>query len=122
VAKHFLPRLDRQKRSVAAFLSARVGSIGDNRLGGWISYRASKAALNQIVHTAAIEVGRTHPAASIMAANPGTVETKLSAPYSGGHPTVNPDGAAAAILWALDQVPPDQTGGFMAYDGSPIEW
>lgn len=78
VAKNFLPRLDRQSRSVAAFLSAHVGSIGDNRLGGWISYRLAKAGLNQIVHTASIEVARTHPYATVIAIHPGTVRTKLS--------------------------------------------
>lgn len=120
VAKHFLPRLNRQSRSIAIFLSARVGSIGDNRLGGWISYRSSKAALNQIVRTASIELSRTHPQAVIAAVHPGTVQTRLSAPYSGKHPTVSADDAAAAILQAADCL--DETGKFIAYDGKNIEW
>lgn len=120
IAKHFLPRLNRQGRSVAIFLSARVGSIGDNRLGGWISYRSSKAALNQIVRTAAVEMSRTHPQAVIAAMHPGTVQTRLSAPYSGKHPTVSADDAAAAILQAADCL--DESGKFIAYDGKSVEW
>ncbi|MBB4351822.1 SDR family NAD(P)-dependent oxidoreductase [Aliirhizobium cellulosilyticum] len=120
VAKHFLPRLNRQSRSTAIFLSARVGSIGDNRLGGWISYRSSKAALNQIVRTASIELSRTHPQAVIAAIHPGTVQTGLSAPYSGKHPTVSADDAAAAILQAADCL--NETGKFIAFDGKSIEW
>jgi NAD(P)-dependent dehydrogenase (short-subunit alcohol dehydrogenase family) len=120
VAKHFLPLLDRKGRSTAAFLSARVGSIGDNRLGGWVSYRASKAALNQIVRTAAIEIARTHPATVVAAIHPGTVRTKLSAPYTSGHPTVSAPEAAASILKALDGL--QKTGCFIAYDGSDIVW
>jgi NAD(P)-dependent dehydrogenase (short-subunit alcohol dehydrogenase family) len=120
VAKHFTPLLDRSNRSVTAFLSARVGSISDNRLGGWISYRSSKAALNQIVRTSAIEVSRTHPRAVVTAVHPGTVRTTFSAPYSNGHPTVSAHEASAAILHALDTL--QDTGSFIAYDGSTIEW
>lgn len=122
VAKHFLPLLDRKERAIAAFLSARVGSIGDNRLGGWISYRASKAALNQIVHTAAIEYARTHPKAVLSAIHPGTVRTRLSDPFAGTRPPVDPQEAAASILTALDALSADQSGGFIAYDGSAIPW
>ncbi len=120
VAKHFLPQLDRRSRTAAVFLSARVGSITDNKKGGWISYRASKAALNQIVRTASIELARTHPNAVVTAMHPGTVRTPLSAPYSKGHPTVSPEEAATSILRALDRQ--TETGKFIAYDGSPIEW
>lgn len=122
VAKHFLPLLDRKSRSIAAFLSARVGSIGDNRLGGWISYRSSKAGLNQIVRTAAIELGRTHPSSVVVAIHPGTVETRLSRPYSSGHPTVEPSVAGFNILSTLNALPPERTGSFVAYDGSQIDW
>lgn len=120
VAKHFLPLLDRQDRSIALFLSARVGSIGDNRLGGWISYRSSKAALNQIVKTASIELSRTHPQAVMASVHPGTVRTRLSNPYSGRHTTVSPEQAATSILQSADRL--DKTGRFIAYDGSTIEW
>jgi NAD(P)-dependent dehydrogenase (short-subunit alcohol dehydrogenase family) len=122
VAKHFLPVLDRRSRALAAFLSARVGSITDNRLGGWISYRSSKAALNQIVRTAAIEISRTHPETVVVAVHPGTVETSLSMPYSQGHPTIPPTVAARNILKTLDGLEPNQTGSFVAYDGSSIDW
>ncbi len=122
VAKHFLPLLDRNARSIAAFLSARVGSIGDNRLGGWISYRASKAALNQVVRTASIELARTHPSSVVVAIHPGTVRTALSEPYSANHPTVSVDEAAANILCALDDLDSSRTGSFVAYDGSEIPW
>jgi len=120
VAKHFLPLLDRKSRTAAAFLSARVGSIGDNKKGGWISYRASKAALNQIVKTASIELARTHPHAIVAAIHPGTVRTPLSEPYSKGYPTTSPEEAAVSILRTLGQH--NETGAFIAYDGSVIEW
>jgi NAD(P)-dependent dehydrogenase (short-subunit alcohol dehydrogenase family) len=122
VAKHFLPLLDRRSRCLGAFLSARVGSIGDNRLGGWMSYRASKAALNQIVRTAAIEIGRTHPQSVVVAVHPGTVETALSKPYAAGHPIVSPSTAAGNILATLDGLGQNQSGSFVAYDGSTIVW
>ena len=122
VAKHFLPLLAKRERAVAAFLSARVGSIGDNRLGGWVSYRASKAALNQIIRTASIELARSHPEAVLAAMHPGTVRTGLSASFSQGHRTTGPDEAASAILSALDGMPPGGTGRFLAYDGSEVPW
>lgn len=122
VAKHFLPLLDRRERSVVAFLSARVGSIGDNRLGGWISYRASKAALNQIVRTTSIEYARTHPEMAVAAIHPGTVRTALSERYSGSHPTVSADEASLSILTALNGLAANRTGSFIAYDGSDIPW
>jgi NAD(P)-dependent dehydrogenase (short-subunit alcohol dehydrogenase family) len=122
VAKHYLPLLDRNARSTAAFLSARVGSIGDNRLGGWISYRASKAALNQVVRTASIELARTHPGSVVIAVHPGTVRTALSKPYYANHPTVSADEAAANILITLDGMDSSRTGRFVAYDGSEIPW
>ncbi|MGG2352391.1 SDR family NAD(P)-dependent oxidoreductase, partial [Salmonella enterica] len=80
--------LPRDRRAIFAVLSARVGSIGDNRLGGWHAYRASKAALNMLVVDFAIELRRTHPQAIVVALHPGTVETGLSAPFRGG---VGPD-------------------------------
>ena len=79
--KHFLPLLPRDGKSVFATLSARVGSIGDNRLGGWYSCRASKAALNQFVHTAAVELQRRQPEAICLALHPGTLHTRLSSPF-----------------------------------------
>ncbi|KSV85388.1 SDR family NAD(P)-dependent oxidoreductase [Sinorhizobium sp. GL28] len=122
VLKHFAPKLARSDRSIVAFLSARVGSIGDNRLGGWISYRASKAALNQIVRTASFEVNRTHPRAVIVALHPGTVATKMTADYSTRHRRLDPSESACAMLDVIDRLTPADTGGFFAYDGLPIAW
>ncbi|MFD1330181.1 SDR family NAD(P)-dependent oxidoreductase [Mycoplana ramosa] len=122
ILKHFVPLLSKKKRVIFALLSARVGSIGDNMLGGWISYRSSKAALNQIVRTAAIEVARTNPSSLIVAVHPGTVETELSAPFSAGHRRFQPDDAARRILRTLDGLAPDRTDGFFAYDGTSIAW
>ena len=122
IFKHFLPLLRRDRRAVFATLSARVGSIGDNRLGGWISYRASKAALNQIVRTTAIEAARTHPQAVIAALHPGTVATPLSAPYGAGRQRLSPDQSARMLLDVLDRLQPGESGRFFAYDGSEIEW
>jgi len=120
--KHFAPLLPRDRRGIFGSLSARVGSIGDNHLGGWISYRAAKAAQNQIVRTAAIEIARTRPLAVISTLHPGTVETGLSVGYRGNHAAVPASEAAANLLGVLDALPPESTGGFFAYDGSAIEW
>ena len=123
VAKHFLPLFDRETRSIAAFLSARVGSIGDNRLGGWVSYRSAKAALNQIVRTAAIELTRSHPKSLLVALHPGTVETRLGAEYRKDAPIVfTPMQSVVKMLAALNELKDEDTGGFFAYDGSTIEW
>ncbi len=121
--RHFAPKLARDRRSVIACLSARVGSISDNRLGGWYGYRASKAALNQIVRTAAIEIGRTRPKALCVALHPGTVETGLSAPFRGRVPAQKlfaPDRAAGQLIAVMDALQPADSGGIFAWDGSPI--
>ena len=120
--KYFTPLLRRDGRSIFASLSARVGSIGDNRLGGWISYRASKAAQNQIIRTAAIEIARTNPQAIIVALHPGTVETELSKQFSKGKDLFTPQQSAACLMETIDGLTPAQTGQFFAYDGSRIEW
>ena len=120
--KHFHPLLPRDRRSVFASLSARVGSIADNRLGGWISYRAAKAAQNQIIKTASLEMIRTHPHSIVVALHPGTVSTRLSQPFAAGLTTMTPSQAAAMLLAVVDDLRPEQTGGFFAYDGKPIEW
>ncbi len=109
-------------RSVFATLSARVGSIGDNRLGGWVSYRASKAALNQIVRTAAIEIARQRPGAVCVALHPGTVATPLSDRVAGGRDRVSPDAAAGKLLGVIGGLVAEQSGGFFAYDGKAIPW
>ena len=119
---HFAPQLAKGERSLLAVFSAKVGSIGDNRLGGWYSYRASKAALNMLLKTAAIEVARTHPQAVLAALHPGTVNSALSAPFNGaeiGRPA--PD-AAEDLLRVLDGLSAEATGGFYAYSGEQLPW
>ena len=123
VMKHFLPLLPRQGRSVFATLSAKVGSIGDNALGGWYSYRASKAALNQLVHTAAIELARRKPEAICVALHPGTVDTGLSADFAkAGLNVRQPAEAAAQLTSVLDRLTNEQTGGFYDYRGNELPW
>ena len=122
VLKHALRLIPRDAPARFAVLSARVGSIGDNRLGGWYSYRAAKAALNQLVHTAAIEIARTHPQAVVVCLHPGTVATPFTAKYLGAHPAVPPDEAAQNLLGVLDGLTPGQTGGFFDAQGRVVPW
>lgn len=114
--------LPRDRPSVFAVLSARVGSIGDNRLGGWISYRAAKAALNQILRTSAIELARSHAQATCVALHPGTVATPFTAHYAGRHPTVPAKDAARALIDVMEGLSPAQTGGFFDYSGARVPW
>ena len=122
LVKHFTPLLPTQGRSLFASLSARVGSIGDNRKGGWYGYRASKAAQNMLLHTAAIEVARRRPEAVLVALHPGTVRSRLSAAVIGDAPAMAPSECAARLLAVLDGLGAAQSGGFYAYDGSAIPW
>lgn len=122
VLGHASRLLPRNRQSVIAVLSARVGSIGDNHLGGWISYRAAKAAVNQIVRTSAIELQRTHPQAACVALHPGTVRTEFTRKYLGRHPAVEPDEAANNLLTVIDGLTPDDTGGFFDWAGQPVPW
>jgi NAD(P)-dependent dehydrogenase (short-subunit alcohol dehydrogenase family) len=123
VMKHLLPLLPKQGRAVCAALSARVGSIGDNQLGGWYAYRTSKAALNQLVHTAAIELRRQRPQALCVALHPGTVDTDLSAPFAKtGLEVRGPAEAAAQLLAVLEGLVPAQSGGFYDWRGDPVPW
>lgn len=122
VMRH-LPRLmPRDRVARFAALSARVGSIGDNGLGGWYSYRAAKAALNQLVHTAAIELARTHPQSVLVALHPGTVETGLAPAQRAGHPAVAPEVAASHLLAVLVGLGPVQSGGFFDWKGEVVPW
>ncbi|MGY3448559.1 SDR family NAD(P)-dependent oxidoreductase [Bradyrhizobium sp. USDA 4353] len=121
VMKHLLPRLPRTGKAMLAALSARVGSIGDNRLGGWYGYRASKAALNQLVHCAAIELARRAPDAICVALHPGTVATKLSAPFASAS-GVAPVEAARHLLGVIDRLGPQDSGGFYDWRGTPVPW
>ena len=123
VAKHFLPLLPRDRRAVFTALSARVGSIGDNRLGGWHSYRASKAALNMLLRNLAIETARTHPRAVIAGLHPGTVDTGLSAPFQKGvkpEKLFTADHSAERLLAVLDGLTSADSGGVFAWDGQRV--
>ncbi len=123
VMKHFLPLLAPQGKSVFAALSARVGSIGDNQLGGWYSYRACKAALNQMLHTAAIELKRSRPHAVCVALHPGTVATGLSSPFAKtGLDVQTPAQSAQRMLAVLDDLPADASGGFFDQMGRVVAW
>ncbi len=121
--KHFSPFMNRDRRSVLAALSARVGSISDNALGGWYSYRCSKAALNMLIKTASIEVTRKNPSAIVIGLHPGTVESSLSKPFLGNVPSaslLSPDQSAKRLLDVLDGVEAQQSGSLLAYDGREI--
>ena len=122
VLRHAPRLLPRNRRAVFAALSARVGSIGDNRAGGWYSYRTAKAALNQVLHTRAIELARTHKQAICVALHPGTVATDLTATYARGHPTVPPLDAAQNLLRVVDGLTHADTGGFFDWQGARVPW
>lgn len=123
VAKHFLPLLPRDEPGLFAVLSARVGSITDNRLGGWYGYRSSKAALNMLIKTLAIELARTRPQAICVGLHPGTVDTELSKPFQ---KNVAPDRlfstahSARQLLDVTDHLTPAQSGNCFAWDGQQI--
>ena len=118
VLKHLAPRLAPAAR--VAVLTARVGSIGDNRMGGWYAYRASKAAANQIVHGAAIEIGRRLKGSVVVALHPGTVETPFTEDYRA--PKVAPGEAARNLVEVLTGLAPADSGGFFDYAGARVEW
>lgn len=124
-AKHFLKLLTHGQRAVFASLSARVGSIGDNRLGGWYGYRAAKAAQNQLTRTFAIEAARRAPQLIVAALHPGTVATDLSQPFSGNVAAAqlfSVERAAAQLLAVVDGLTPASSGHFYAWDGKEIPW
>jgi NAD(P)-dependent dehydrogenase (short-subunit alcohol dehydrogenase family) len=118
---HVARLLPREGRSVVGVLTARVGSIGDNRMGGWHSYRASKAAANQILRGAAIEIGRKRKEAVVVALHPGTVETPFTSAYA-GHSKMTPKESARRLLEVLDGLTPEQSGGFFDYAGAVVPW
>lgn len=121
VLRAALPLLPRDRTVHLVNLSARVGSIEDNRLGGWYGYRASKAALNMFVRTAAIELRRRLPRAICLAVHPGTVATELSEPFGTGE-RVDPETAAKRLLDLVERCGPESSGSFLAWDGSAIPW
>jgi NAD(P)-dependent dehydrogenase (short-subunit alcohol dehydrogenase family) len=123
VAKHLLPLMPKAGKSIFAVLSARVGSIEDNHLGGWYGYRASKAALNQLMRTFAIEFNRQKPEAVCVVLHPGTVDTALSRPFQAGpeiRKVFSPIDSAEKIIAVVDALTPAHTGRFFAWDGQPI--
>ncbi|MCI5048800.1 MAG: SDR family NAD(P)-dependent oxidoreductase [Rickettsiales bacterium] len=124
VAKHFLPLLHRDKPAVFAAISARVGSISDNYLGGWYAYRASKAALNMVIKNISIEMARTHSQAVIVGLHPGTVDSNLSKPFQSHVPEgklFRPEQSASYLIHVLDKLNMDDSGKCFAWDGAEIE-
>jgi NAD(P)-dependent dehydrogenase (short-subunit alcohol dehydrogenase family) len=123
IAKYFLPKLNTEQKAIFAALSARSGSISDNQLGGWYAYRASKAALNMIIKNAAIEIGRRNKQAVIVALHPGTVDSPLSKPFQSYVPAgalFTADYAAEKLWEVLDNLQPEHSGKFFAWDGEEI--
>jgi NAD(P)-dependent dehydrogenase (short-subunit alcohol dehydrogenase family) len=123
VAKHFLPIMPREGRTIFAALSARVGSIADNRLGGWYGYRASKAALNMLVRSLAIEESRRNRSAIVVGLHPGTVDTGLSRPFQGNVPPgrlFTPDRAALQLLDVIEDLKVSDSGRLFDFEGKEI--
>jgi NAD(P)-dependent dehydrogenase (short-subunit alcohol dehydrogenase family) len=123
IAKHFLPIMPNSGRTVFAALSARVGSIADNRLGGWHGYRASKAALNMLVRNLAIEERHRNPRAIVVALHPGTVDTALSRPFQGNVPPgrlFDPERAALQLLDVIEELKPPDSGNLFDFEGKEI--
>jgi NAD(P)-dependent dehydrogenase (short-subunit alcohol dehydrogenase family) len=121
VLAHAARLLPREGRSVVGVLTARVGSIGDNRMGGWHSYRASKAAANQIVRGAAIEIGRKRKEAVVVALHPGTVETPFTEAYAGQR-KMTAEESVRKLLNVLEDLKPERSGGFYDYSGAEVPW
>ncbi len=122
VLKHLVGLMPRRERSLIVNLSARVGSIADNRLGGWYGYRASKSALNMLTRCLALELKRTHPGCLCVAMHPGTVDTELSRPFASGARPFTPSRAADQIFDVVRGLSSEESGGFFAWDGSAIPW
>lgn len=125
LAKSLLPWLKQRRRIVFASLSARVGSIDDNRLGGWYAYRAAKAAQNQLLKTLAIELTRRNPDAIVLALHPGTTDTGLSQPFRqnvAADKLFTPEFVAARLMAIIEQATPADSGRFIAWDGQPVPW
>lgn len=123
IMKYFLPLLDKEEKSIFASISAKVGSISDNRYGGWYSYRASKAALNQMIKTASIEMKMKNQNAICLAIHPGTVESKLSKPFQKNDLTIqSPQESASNIFKILTSSTSKDTGSFYNWDGKIIDW
>lgn len=125
VAKHLLPLVKHGDRSVFAAISAKVGSIGDNQLGGWYGYRASKAALNMLMRTTAIEFSRKSPKTLIVLLHPGTTDTRLSKPFQRGVPPEKlfpVERTVTQLLAVIEGLQPEDSGQFFSWDGSRLPW
>ena len=125
VAKYFLPLLVKNQKSAFVALTARVGSISDNRLGGWHAYRASKAALNMLIRTFSVELGRRNPSAVCVGLHPGTVDTQLSRPFQRNVPKGSLKSASESarhLIVVLESLSPKESGGIFAWDGSAIPY
>ncbi len=120
--RDLLPLLSGPQPATVAVLSARVGSIGDNRLGGWYGYRAAKAALNMMLQSAAIEYARRAPAVKLVAYHPGTVVSPLSEPFSAGRQRLTPEQSARQLQQWMDSATPDGTLSFIDWAGKPVPW
>lgn len=124
-ARAILPDIEKRQPFTFAAISAMVGSIGDNRRGGWYGYRASKAALNQFMRTLSVECQRRWPEATVVAIHPGTTDTALSKPFQRNvdpDKLYSPEQTASRILSVLQGLGPDQTGRFYNWDGNEIPW
>lgn len=125
LAKHLLPVLRHSDRSVFASISAKLGSIGDNQLGGWYGYRASKAALNMLMRTVAIEYGRTSPKTIVVTLHPGTTNTRLSQPFQKNVPSeklFSVDRTVTQLLTVIENLTEADSGQFFSWDGSRLPW
>jgi NAD(P)-dependent dehydrogenase (short-subunit alcohol dehydrogenase family) len=125
LAKHLQPLLKHPDRSIFASISAKIGSIGDNQLGGWYGYRASKAALNMLMRTVAIEYGRTNPQTIVVTLHPGTTDTRLSKPFQRNVPPEKlfpVERTVAQLLTVLKSLKPEDSGQFFSWDGSRLPW
>ncbi|MBD2206174.1 SDR family NAD(P)-dependent oxidoreductase [Calothrix sp. FACHB-1219] len=125
LAKHLLPLFKHKERSVFASISAKIGSIGDNNLGGWYGYRASKAALNMFMRTAAIEYARSCPKTFVVTLHPGTTDTRLSRPFQGNVPPeklFSVERTVTQLLNVIEQLQDGDSGQFFSWDGSRLPW
>ena len=123
IGKYFLPLLNKDNKSVMAFLSARVGSISENKLGGWYSYRASKSALNQVIKTFSIELKRTNPKAIIIGLQPGTVDSELSAPFKrsvSNNKLFSAEYSVSQLLEVIERADDSSSGNLISWDGEII--
>lgn len=125
LAKHLLPLFKHKERSVFASISAKVGSIGDNQLGGWYGYRASKAALNMFMRTVAIEYGRSSPQTLVVTLHPGTTDTRLSLPFQRNVPPeklFSVERTVSQLMNVIEQLQEGDSGQFFSWDGSRLPW